>query len=105
ARLGIAIERDFEKGGAVEYDPGRIPAFFVGCGGRNRYNEGNGGTILMVESGNTGPIVTHPNRAVGGDGHAPGVDQVWIGMGRHASDVGLKIGPTVGIGARRDRTK
>jgi hypothetical protein len=27
------MERDFEKGGAVEYDPGRIPAFFVARGG------------------------------------------------------------------------
>src|SRR5439155_23754885 len=74
ARLGVAIERNLEKGGAIEHDSGRIPAVFVTRRGWNRHNQLNGSAILMVESVNTGPIVTQPNRAVEGDAHAPVVD-------------------------------
>ena len=99
------MERDFEKGGAVEYDPGRIPAFFVARGGWNRDDKGNGGPILVVEGGNTSPVVANPDRAAGGNSHAPWVDQISIEVCSDAGDVGLKISPAVGIGARRDNAK
>src|SRR5205814_5387336 len=92
-------------GGTVKYDPGRIPAFFIARGGWDRDNEGNSRPILAVEGRNTGPVITHPDRAVGGDGHAPGVNQIWIDVGGNARNVGLKIGPAVGVGARRSNTK
>src|SRR5436305_9335131 len=80
-----------EERGAVEDDPGRISAFFVARRSWNRDNQRSGGAILVIEGGNTGPVVTHPDRAVGGDGHTPRVDQIWIDVGSDTGKVGLKI--------------
>src|SRR5204863_7608019 len=101
----VAIICRLEERGAVENVPGRISAFLVARRSWNRDNQRSGGAILVIEGGNTGPVVTHPDRAVGGDGHTPWVNQIWIDVGSDARDVGLKIGPAVGIGARCNNSK
>ena len=103
--MGIAIKGHLKKRSAVEHNSGRIPAFFVARCGWNRDDEGNSRPILMIESGNTGSVVTHPDGPVRGDGHAPGVDQISIDVCSDPSDVGLKIGPAIGVGTRRNNAQ
>ena len=95
-----------EERGAVEDLSGGIAAVLVPRSRRNRDDQGDGGAVLAVECRDTSAVVADPYGAVRRrDRHAPGIDQISIDVGSDAGDVGLKIGPAVGIGARRNNGK
>ena len=66
---------------------------------RDCHYEWIGRAILVIQGRNTSPIITHPDDAVGGCRHAPGIDQVSIDMLGHAGDVGLKVFPAISVSA------